>query len=137
MIADPSISLGAADNSPSISRADDGQKEGSVLDSLECVKLAGGQIEELPAFEHLTLLERGDGHRAFEAMHDDFACTFALGNLLVRAHDQANDFHVGRANKRSHVSRRHRASQGTHVDDVAGARGRLYLWLGRGAVPGF
>ncbi len=111
----------------SLSREDDCQQKRSILDPFERVGLAGRQIQELSGFEHLRLAERGEGHPALQAVHDDFPLLAVLGDFLARPDDQSNDFHRGGANQRPRMSGRQRGPQGPHVDRVARIRGRFRL----------
>src|SRR5262245_40959318 len=111
-----SLLLGHAD---SMLGQKDRQQERGILDPLDRVRLARGQVEKVPRLKVVRLAEGGEGHTPLQALHGNLALGLVLLDLLARWDEQADDLYLCSPNEGLRLRRGQRCPQRSNVHDFA------------------
>jgi len=113
-------------NSPAVAKAYLGfsQSLSSSFNALDRVRLLRCKIEQLTGLKFLGLARRSESNLAFQALNDDFAGSFMLGDFLASWHDNADDFYVFGLKQCFRFRVGQCRSQRSNIDDLAG----LCVW---------
>ena len=73
----------------------DGDQHRRVFDSIYRVRFAGGEVEQLPGREFLSLAGRSESNAPFQALHGDLARRLVRRNLFAGGQNQTDHFQSG------------------------------------------